>query len=73
VLVTLGGDGAVVYADGLAEHVPTFPLEGVDPTGSGDSWTVAYFAYRRRRHAPVSAARLANGVVGALLGQWPVR
>ena len=73
VLVTLGGDGAVVYAEGLAEHIPTFPLEAVDPTGAGDSWTAAYLAYRRQRHSPVSAARLANGAVGALLGRWPAR
>ena len=69
VAVTLGKTGVVVYADGLAEHVPTIPLEGVDPTGAGDAWAAAYLAYRRRRHSPVSAARLANGTVGALLGR----
>ncbi len=69
IVVTLGRGGAVVYSDGLAEHVPTFPLEAVDPTGAGDSWTTAYLCYRRQRHAPVSAARLANGAVGALLGR----
>ena len=72
-VVTRGREGAVVFADGLAEHVPTFPLEGVDPTGAGDAWTTAYIEYRRRRHSPVSAARLANGAVSALLGRWPVR
>ena len=69
VVVTLGRTGAVVYADGLAEHVPTIPIEGVDPTGAGDSWTTAYLCYRRQRHAPISAARLANGALGALLGR----
>jgi sugar/nucleoside kinase (ribokinase family) len=69
VVVTLGKTGVVVYADGLAEHVPTIPLEAVDPTGAGDSWITAYLAYRRRRHSPVSAARLANGVAGAILGR----
>jgi sugar/nucleoside kinase (ribokinase family) len=69
IAVTLGKTGVVVYADGLAEHVPTIPLEGVDPTGAGDAWAAAYVAYRRRRHSPVSAARLANGTVGALLGR----
>ncbi len=69
VVVTLGKAGAVVYADGLAEHVPTIPLESVDPTGAGDSWTAAYLSYRRRRHSAVSAARLANGTVGAVLGR----
>ena len=69
VVVTLGKTGAVVYADRLAEHVPTIPLEGVDPTGAGDSWMTSYLCFRRRRHSPVSAARLANGAVGAILGQ----
>jgi sugar/nucleoside kinase (ribokinase family) len=69
VVVTLGKTGAVVYADGLAEHIPTIPLEGVDPTGAGDSWMTAYLAYRRRRHSPVSAARLANGAAAAILGR----
>jgi len=67
VVVTLGAGGVVVYADGLAEHVPTIPLEGVDPTGAGDSWTTAYLGYRRRRHSPVSAARLANAALSAIL------
>jgi sugar/nucleoside kinase (ribokinase family) len=69
VVVTLGPTGAVVYADGVAEHVPTIPLEGIDPTGAGDSWTTSYLEYRRRRHSPVSAARLANGAVSAMLGR----
>ena len=69
IVVTLGQAGAVVYADGLAEHVPTIPLAGVDPTGAGDSWAAAYLSFRRRRHSPVSAARLANGAVGASLGR----
>lgn len=73
VLVTLGREGAVVYSEGVAERVPTTPLEGVDPTGAGDSWMVAYAAFRGERHSPVSAARLANGVVNALLSRWPAR
>jgi sugar/nucleoside kinase (ribokinase family) len=69
IVVTLGPTGAVVFADGLAEHVPTIPLEDIDPTGAGDSWTTSYLAYRRRKHSPVSAARLANGAVSAMLGR----
>ena len=73
VVVTLGPTGAVVYAEGAAEHIPTIPLEGIDPTGAGDSWTTAYLAYRRRRHSPVSAARLANGAMSAMLGRRRAR
>jgi sugar/nucleoside kinase (ribokinase family) len=67
VVVTLGRRGAVVYADGLAEHIPTRPLDGIDPTGAGDEFVAAYLTYRRSGHGAPSAARCANDVVGALL------
>jgi sugar/nucleoside kinase (ribokinase family) len=67
VVITLGRRGAVVYADGLAEHVPTRPLAGVDPTGAGDEFIAAYLSYRRHGHGPPSAARCANDAVRALL------
>lgn len=67
VVVTLGSRGAVVYADGLAEHVPTRPLDGVDPTGAGDEFIAAYLCYRRHGHGAPSAARCANDAVRALL------
>jgi sugar/nucleoside kinase (ribokinase family) len=67
VVVTLGGRGAVVYADGLAELVPTRPLDGVDPTGAGDEFIAAYLSYRRNGHGAPSAARCGNDAVRALL------
>jgi sugar/nucleoside kinase (ribokinase family) len=67
IVVTLGSKGSIVYADGLAERVPARPLEVPDPTGAGDQFTAAYLVYRSRRHSPVSAARLASGVVHSLL------
>jgi sugar/nucleoside kinase (ribokinase family) len=67
VLVTLGGEGCLVYADGLAELVPTRRLDVADPTGAGDQFMAAYLAYRRAGHAPTSAARLASTLVGQLL------
>ena len=70
VVLTLGHRGSVVYADGLAEHVPTHPLDRVDPTGAGDVFMAAYASFRVRRHAPPSAARLATETVYTLLAQW---
>jgi sugar/nucleoside kinase (ribokinase family) len=67
IVVTLGSKGSIVYADGLAEHVHARPLAVPDPTGAGDQFTAAYLVYRSRRHSPVSAARLASGVVHSLL------
>ena len=42
----------MVYAEGLAEHIPTRPLEVADPTGAGDEFMAAYLSFRRSRHAP---------------------
>jgi sugar/nucleoside kinase (ribokinase family) len=67
VVVTLGSRGAVVYADGLAEYLPTRPLADVDPTGAGDEFIAAYLSYRRHGHGPPSAGRCANEAVRALL------
>jgi sugar/nucleoside kinase (ribokinase family) len=67
VVVTLGSNGSVVYADGLAEHVPIRPLDIADPTGAGDAFIAAYVSYRIRRHSPPSAAQLASEVVHRLL------
>jgi sugar/nucleoside kinase (ribokinase family) len=73
VVVTLGRDGSVVYADGLAEHVPTRPLEGIDATGAGDRLITAYLSFRRRGHSPPSAARCATDAVHALLERCRAR
>jgi sugar/nucleoside kinase (ribokinase family) len=67
VVVTLGIAGCVVYADGLAEHIPARALDVPDPTGAGDAFMAAYLSYRGRRHSPVSATRLASEVVRRLL------
>jgi len=67
IVVTLGSRGSVVFADGLAEHVTARPVEARDPTGSGDKFMAAYLSYRRQRHSPRSAARLAGEIVRALL------
>jgi sugar/nucleoside kinase (ribokinase family) len=67
IVVTLGSRGSVVFADGLADFVRARPVDAHDPTGSGDRFMAAYLTYRRQRHSPRSAARLAGEVVRALL------
>jgi sugar/nucleoside kinase (ribokinase family) len=66
VLVTFGERGSRVYYKGRSEEVGAWPV-AVDPTGSGDAFSAAYLAGRSQGLAPVSAARQATGVVGALL------
>jgi sugar/nucleoside kinase (ribokinase family) len=69
IVVTLGSQGCVVYADGLAELVPTRRVDAADPTGAGDQFMAAYVSYRRARHAPTTAARLASEIVESLLSR----
>jgi sugar/nucleoside kinase (ribokinase family) len=69
VVLTLGSRGVVVFADGLAELVPTRPLNGIDPTGAGDAFMAAYLSFRGRGHGAPSAARCANDVAYALLSR----
>ncbi len=37
VVVTLGADGALLYADGVTEHLPATRVTPVDTTGAGDA------------------------------------
>jgi sugar/nucleoside kinase (ribokinase family) len=67
VLVTFGSEGALVVADGKAEHVHVHPLLDVNPTGAGDAFAAGYLAARSVGVAPLAAARQATAVVGTLL------
>jgi sugar/nucleoside kinase (ribokinase family) len=66
VLVTYGERGSCVYVDGRKDEVGAWPV-AADPTGSGDAFSAAYLAGRSQGLTPVSAARRATAVVGALL------
>ena len=66
VLVTYGHRGSCVYANGRAVRVGAWPV-AADPTGSGDAFSAAYLAGRSQGLTPVSAARRATALVGALL------
>jgi ribokinase len=59
VVVTLGSDGALVVADGHADHVPAVPAEVVDTTAAGDSFCaglVRGLLHGRHLHAAVEEA-----------------
>ncbi len=68
VILTIGSKGAWVVTRGLVEHVPAVPVEGtVDPTGAGDSFSVAYVHARTRGADPVEAASSASAFVAELV------
>ena len=68
ILVTFGSAGSVVYAGGGAAHVPAArPVLGVQTTGAGDIFMVAYIAARSDGERPVAAAVSASEVVAGIL------
>jgi sugar/nucleoside kinase (ribokinase family) len=68
VILTLGSRGAWVVTRDLVEHVSAEPVDGdVDPTGAGDTYSVAYLVQRAAGAEPVEAARVAAATVAAFL------
>jgi sugar/nucleoside kinase (ribokinase family) len=68
ILLTLGSHGAVVFADGTETFVPAaWPVLGVQTTGAGDAFMVAYAVARVDGNGPVAAARLASRLVAEML------
>ena len=61
VVVTLGAQGAIVYASGVLHQVPAVPVpHPADPTGCGDTYIAGYlFARRQLQQGPAAAAEFA--------------
>lgn len=70
VLLTLGSEGSFVVTPDLIEHVAAVEVDGpVDPTGAGDTFSVAYLTRRADGAEPVEAARAAAATVAAFLAK----
>lgn len=68
VVLTLGSQGSVVVTADLIERVPAVEVDGpIDPTGAGDTFTVAYLLARVEGAEPVEAARFAAATVSSFL------
>jgi len=60
VVITLGGRGSIVYAEGTIDRIPSFtPRKLVDPTGCGDTYMAGYLCRRLRGSSPEEAGRFA--------------
>jgi sugar/nucleoside kinase (ribokinase family) len=66
VVVTFGAGGSLVLTHDAAVRVAARAVRG-DPTGAGDAFSIAYLSARAGGHRPISAARRASALVGALL------
>jgi sugar/nucleoside kinase (ribokinase family) len=69
ILVTLGSHGEEVWVDGEVTHVPTTPVHGVETTGAGDAFMVAYVSARHDGATPVEAARAGSSLVVRMLSE----
>lgn len=70
VFLSMGENGVIVIQGSVATHVPTRPVEAVDPTGAGDTLCGGTLAFIAQGFHPIEAARkampLAAETVGAL-------
>lgn len=69
ILVTLGSHGEDVWVDGERTHLPTTPVLGVETTGAGDAFMVAYVSARGDGATPVEASRAGSALVGQMLAE----
>jgi sugar/nucleoside kinase (ribokinase family) len=67
IVVTLGSLGAELYLDGELTRVPTTPVLGVQSTGAGDAFMVAFIASRSDGATPLDATHAATAVVVRML------
>jgi ribokinase len=66
VIVTLGGDGADWYRGGAVEHFDAIPVDAVDTTGAGDTFT-GYVLAGLDRGLPMAQAIAQATKAGALM------
>ena len=58
-VLTLGAKGSFIVTPDLIEHVAAIEVDGpVDPTGAGDTFSVAYLTRRANGANPVEAAQM---------------
>jgi sugar/nucleoside kinase (ribokinase family) len=68
ILVTLGSRGVLVFADGRVDPLPPArAVTGVQATGAGDAFMVAYAVSRVDGAGPVEAARAGCRLVAEML------
>ncbi|MBW0102072.1 carbohydrate kinase family protein [Pseudonocardia sp. KRD291] len=68
VIVTCGGDGALVVSDAVVALVPAHDVPVVDTTGCGDAFTAGYLTGRLRGEDLLDAVRLGNAAAALVAG-----
>lgn len=73
VILKLDADGALVWQDGSAHHVPPATDKLVDATGAGDSFAGAFLARYLRGASAVDAATFATAISGWVIQHFGAR
>jgi bifunctional ADP-heptose synthase (sugar kinase/adenylyltransferase) len=66
-LVTLGEDGMMLFADGKYYHIPTMALEVFDVTGAGDTVISAFTLALAAKASFYEAALISNFAAGIVI------
>ena len=60
VIITLGSEGSLIYTDGSFYEIPAYPpIEVVDATGCGDTYSAGYLYKRLQGATPTEAGKFA--------------
>ena len=60
VIITLGSEGSLIYVDDTFHEIPAYPpIEVVDATGCGDTYSAGYLYKRLQGATPTEAGKLA--------------
>lgn len=62
IILKLDADGALVFEEGEATHIPPATNNLVDATGAGDSFAGGFLAHYLEHHDAVAAARFATSI-----------
>ena len=60
IIVTMGGEGAILVTTNQTVHVPAVPVAVKDTTGAGDAFIGAFAFYEARGGSPEEALRMAT-------------
>ena len=69
IVVTHGSNGEDLWLDGEVTHIAATPVLGVEATGAGDAFMVAYLSARDDGASPVDAATAGSSLVTAMLSE----
>ncbi len=69
VVMTLGGNGAKAYIDGVTVDIPPFPTTPLDATGAGDSFAGGFLYGLAHGHSPLAAGTLASLTASRVIAQ----